>query len=191
MRTIEYFLSASVAREYSLHFHRFGRIFPELFSSAPSLHKHYSNELIEIERFRSDLAASLSQNPDEVRRVAERWALFLKTRASAMESWSSLATALLAISGISGTLFTLVATSTKAPHAPVTLAAFLLVGVLSLFLKTVVDHRIFWFGFVSAQLEAISKLGPNPSTRTSRLVKMRGLIYFWFVWPPAARTMRR
>ena len=100
MRTIEYFLSASVAREYSLHFHRFGRIFPELFSSAPSLHKHYSNELIEIERFRSDLAASLSQNPDEVRRVAERWALFLKTRASAMESWSSLATALLAISGI-------------------------------------------------------------------------------------------
>ena len=181
MRTIEYFLSARVARAYSLHFHRFGRILPELFSSAPSLHEHYSNELVEIERFRSDLAASLSQDPDQVRKVAERWALFLKTRALAMESWSSLATALVAISGVSGTLFTLVATSVKAPHAPVTLAVFLSAGAVSLFFKTILDHRIFWFGFVSAHREAISKLGANPS--------IEGTSYG--LRPPAAPHVKR
>ena len=162
-QTIEHFLSATVARQYALQHHSLPHVLPEIYASAATLYRHYSPKIVEAERFRADLATSLSKDPVAAKQLAERWASFLKTRAAAMESWSSLGAVLMATFGISSTLSTLVAVAAKAPFPLEMVLAFLAATALLLLFKIKVDARVFWFKFVSGHLEAIAKLGANPS----------------------------
>jgi hypothetical protein len=115
-----------------------------------------------LARFRNDLAASLSQsqglveNPTELRRLAELWAQFLKTRAAALEVWSVFYTALIAALGATAAL----AAALSAPTLVVSI--FSVVTLLLFFFKARVDSILLWFKFVSGQVEAIAKVGPNP-----------------------------
>ena len=169
MKTIERFLSPDVARSYSLERHSFARVPPEFFSSAAKLYSHYSVELKALETFRRDLADSLIQSPgvaasaDERRRIAELWAHFLRNRVAAMEFWSTFSTALIAASSAYAAVVTIFMKPTSGGASAFAVGAILLCALLLLLFKARVDSTVLWFKFVSAQLEAISKVGANPS----------------------------
>jgi hypothetical protein len=162
-RSIEHYLDAKVANEYSIQNHRFAKVLREVFGSTSHLYAAYTAEIGEVERFRADLASALTLAKEDRQKVADRWASFLKTRSVVMEFWSSLSTAFVAIFGLASTLFALLSVATKQPSPIIMLLAFLAGSTFFVAVKFYVDKRVFWFKFVSAHLEAIAKLGANPS----------------------------
>jgi len=163
MKTIEDFLDSKLAADYSIKNHHFFKILREVFGSRSHLYSAYTIELREVERFRSDLAGTLARDPADQPKVAERWALFLKSRSTVMEFWSGLSSAFVAVFGLGSTLFALVAVATK-QEAPISmLLSFLAVSALFVTIKFYIDKRAFWFKFVAGHLEAIAKVGANPS----------------------------
>ena len=168
-QTIEYFLDAKVANDYSIQNHRFTKILREVFGSTSHLYAAYTKEIKEVARFRGDLASALTVVEENRQKVAEHWASFLKTRSVVMEFWSSLATAFVTIFGLASTLFVLLSAATKQPSQVIMLFVLLACSIFFVVVKFYLDKRISWFKFVSAHLEAIAKLGANPSIgRTSR-----------------------
>lgn len=167
-KSIEHFLTAKVAREYSLQHLRLSRVLPDIFAAPESLFDHYSREIRHIERLRTDLAACLTDRIADRKDVAERWALLLKGRAAALDSWAALGTALIAVFGVSSTLFALVASAAKVAPPVEMLVSFLAATALSLWFKVAVDQRAWWFKFIAGQLEGIAKLAapsrPPPGT---------------------------
>jgi len=166
-KTVEHFLSAKVARHYSVKNHNLGRLMPEIYAASASLYRHYSEELLNTERLRQDLAATLAADASKAKPVAERWALFLKSRAVALEFWSGIATTFVAIFGITSTVLTVIATGTKTPYPTDLLLLFISATMVFVAFKFRIDGRIYWLKFISAHLEAIAKLWPDPSIERS------------------------
>lgn len=171
----ERFLDRDMANAYSVKHHHIWRALPEVMASSSRLHKTYSAELLEAERFRFDLAKALSSSSEDGQKIAERWAHFLKGRIVVYEFWSSMFATFGAFFGVVGALFTLAPQITK--QQPFFLELLVLIMLSTLFLggKFAFDKKSLWFKFVVSHLDALAKVGVNPSLGRATTSKSHGV----------------
>jgi len=166
--SIEDFLDRKFANAYILEHHRFSRVTGDLFGKTKQIFDAFSLELLASEQLRASLAASLGNEPVS-KTLAERWALFLRSRTNIMEFWSGLCSSMVAVVALGVTLFTLVSSTTGKPPVLEVMLTFLLGTALFVALKFLIERRLFWYKFITAHLEAIAKVGSNPALNTDAL----------------------
>ena len=165
-RTIEDFLEPAAAYRFSWGKFRLLRIAIECFQSSHSLSQTYTDDMLAIEAFRADLSACLASNDQDAKSISERWAFFLRSRATMMESWSTFFAALMTLLGLSSALLALLFTNKIGASTTWMAIAFPLIAIASLVVKAHVDDRVAWYKFVSCHLEAIARMGAHPVRST-------------------------
>ena len=79
-KTIEHFLSRETANAYGVEHHRLRNTLQEVAMGSQALYALYTPTLLEASRFRTELAAALSQSKEHQAPTAKLWSHFLKGR---------------------------------------------------------------------------------------------------------------
>lgn len=155
---LEKYLTRAAAKEHSVKNHGILAILIETFASEEKLKKHFDKEIEQTEEFRKKIKTELSEDTKKHKSYAERWIQFIKPRISVLKFWSTLCTVFITIYGLGSAVFSLIGSTLSIPEPPETMFSFLGVSLLLLLLKYLLDKRVFWYEYMVANLEAITKL---------------------------------
>ena len=166
-KKIDDFLSIKFAHEYSIKNFGFSKIFKETYGKSEELEKIFNEEIVRVEKFRTELAETLGTESEKIAAAAERWAFFLKQRNERFDFWSVLFTSFTAVSGI----FTAIIALQKASGVEgiSNVLPFFLTVLTLVFAhwKFDIDKKRLWYKYIIANLEAIKSQYSNKSRHSA------------------------
>jgi hypothetical protein len=160
-KKIEYYLNGKVRDEHSIKHYGFTKTLKELYGNSTDLKKIYVSEIPRVEKFRSELADSLTPNKEKQSEVAVKWVDFLKPRIDVLEFWSTLFTSFVGIMAAGATIFTVIGLAVNGEKPALEIGTFAILTTIFVVLKFSVDKKKLWYKYISSHLDVISKVKPT------------------------------
>jgi hypothetical protein len=151
------FLTKQSLKKWTSRNHKFLPFLGEMTGNPNEIDKVLDEEFKKNRVVRKLIQKSLTREPDEERKSADRWALVIKNRAVVLDAWSFMITAMTTLYTIAVTGFTLAAFSTNQERPYVILAILIILIIVLIFFKFKIDKRSSWYKQLANYLDSIAK----------------------------------